>query len=59
MAFQDSLVEEMLRLGQVKDFQNKRASSAEGLWLDLGTRLGLVLRQGDDPYDLCLFPFWM
>lgn len=67
MAFGDnqSQVKEILRLVQVKDFLYERASQH---WLQAGYRgtatgpraqLGLVLRQGDDSYDLYSLPFWI
>lgn len=66
MDFGDNLnqVKEILRLVQVKDFQNEQASQDRG-WLQrscdwtLGAQLSLVLRQSDGPYDLYSLPFWM
>lgn len=59
MDFGDNLsqVKEILRLVQVKDFQNEQASQDRG-WLQrscdwtLEARLSLVLRQSDGPYDV-------
>lgn len=66
MDFGDNLnqVKEILRLVQVKDFQNEQTSQDRG-WLQrfcdwtLGARLSLVPRQTNDPYDQYSLPFWM